>query len=555
MINAYVNGEMMELLAGVETKEALSDRKDVTIEFIDIAPLTAVISYEDDTAEISVYVRDELHTNKSIEMHGLSKNGIVEVDEGDDETVQIAFAVAEGINKYLVGKTILDQLNNVEDDSKGILFTQQDGKIISSVVEGKQRPALLCTTLFGAPRMVRPYGDEIADRFRIDSMSAEELEKAAEEGDDAAMEELAMAYLNGSDNFDEDPEKSFFWFEKSAQAGNSQSMFNAGLALAKGFGTERDFLKAAEWMEKAASAGDTDAVECAVDYKKLAEAWDKANSGDAQAQADLAAGLMKLGGSLEQAGEGRDYKESVMWAQKSVDQGNPDGCWTLALAYHHGRGVDEDMDKAIEFYQKGADLGSASCMHNLGCEYMSGKNINKDAHKGFELIKKAAENGNGLAMRDLGRCYQFANGTPGNMKKAVEWYEKALEIIDDPELEQKTMMFKMMANSDPSFAEDYPEDTGGEEYDSSKLLNDDVESVEKADNEQMDKYMTGMAPDAVTNAWKYEDELDMVGYLPNEIHGEAAWENLPRVNCKASEGDSKAIAILKELDDLNNSMQ
>ena len=44
------------------------------------------------------------------------------------------------------------------------------------------------------------------------------------------------------------------------------------------------------------------------------------------------------------------------------------------------------------------------------------------------------------------------------MKTAVEWYEKALEVIDDPELEQKTMMFKMMADADPSFGEDYPED-------------------------------------------------------------------------------------------------
>ena len=96
MINAYVNGEMMELLAGVEASNELSANRDVTIEFIDVAPLTAVITYKDATAEISIYVRDELHTNRSVEMHGLSKDGEVEVDKGDDETVQVAFAVAEG---------------------------------------------------------------------------------------------------------------------------------------------------------------------------------------------------------------------------------------------------------------------------------------------------------------------------------------------------------------------------------------------------------------------------------------------------------------------------
>ena len=73
------------------------------------------------------------------------------------------------------------------------------------------------------------------------------------------------------------------------------------------------------------------------------------------------------------------------------------------------------------------------------------------------MIKQAAEQGYGLAMRDLGRCYQFATGTPGNMKTAIEWYEKALEKIDDPELEQKTALFKTLADTDPEFYEDYPE--------------------------------------------------------------------------------------------------
>lgn len=241
---------------------------------------------------------------------------------------------------------------------------------------------------------------------------------------------------------------------------------------------------------------------------------------------------------------------------------------------------------------------------------MSGINLKKDYHKGFELIKAAAEQGYGLAMRDLGRCYQFANGTPGNMKTAIEWYEKALEVIDDPELEQKVMMFKMMGDMDEGFGEDYPEED--EDFDPSEIdgilgaifgaiaaldkyecelaeegllpgeptddgqfqrvhlkaeegdekaiallkqLDDmddeDEEDDEDEDDEEMDKYMTGIAPDAVTNAWKYEDELDEAGVLPDEPHGDAAWGELPRVHKKAEEGDAKAIKILKELDELN----
>lgn len=459
MINVYVNGNTITALAELELGLLLEDKQDIAVEFIDAAPLTAEVTYNEEGAEISIYVRDEMHTNSNIVLHGIAKNGEVVVDEGDEDTVKIAFAVAEGVNSFLYKNDMMEECLKLDFDMQGVLFETDDNEEIKAkIVEGKKRPALLCTTLFGAPRMVRPYSNEIMNQFALESMSFEDMEKNANAGEPSAMEYLAMLYLNGDDEIDVNPEKSYYWFVKLAETGDDQALFNVGLFTAKGFGTERDFVKAAEWMQKAAEKGDEDAEVCAAEYRKLADAIEKAKAGDAQSQADIACGLMKLGGALEQAGDSKDYEESVMWAEKAVAQGNLDGYWTLALAYHHGRGVDEDMDKAITLYQKGAELGSAACQHNLGCEYMSGMNVKKDTHKAFELIKMAAEQGYGLAMRDLGKCYQFANGTPGNMKKAVEWYEKALEIIDDSELAQKTEMFKMMADMDPSFDEDYPED-------------------------------------------------------------------------------------------------
>lgn len=69
----------------------------------------------------------------------------------------------------------------------------------------------------------------------------------------------------------------------------------------------------------------------------------------------------------------------------------------------------------------------------------------------------------------------------------------------------------------------------------------------------IDKYLTGVAPKAVSDAWKYEDELDKLGYLPDEVHGEIAWDYLPRVHKKASEGDKKALSVLDKLEKLENS--
>ena len=64
--------------------------------------------------------------------------------------------------------------------------------------------------------------------------------------------------------------------------------------------------------------------------------------------------------------------------------------------------------------------------------------------KGFALYMKSAEQGHGLAMKAVGVCYQFGEGVEDNMKEAIKWYEKALEVIDDPELARKVMVFKTL---------------------------------------------------------------------------------------------------------------
>ena len=59
-------------------------------------------------------------------------------------------------------------------------------------------------------------------------------------------------------------------------------------------------------MQRAADNGDEDAPALLEKYTKAAEAIKKIDSGDAQAQADLAGVLMALAGSLEQAGTTED---------------------------------------------------------------------------------------------------------------------------------------------------------------------------------------------------------------------------------------------------------
>lgn len=444
------------------------DYKDIdfTMDIIEI-PLFLIFSSDEENWTVKAMQRCEIYSHDDddeteegrVVVNKSSGDGKITIPEESSLDMEVFFVACIRLNSYLQENNLEEIAAKLDPESEGIMLYVEDDELKYKVVSGKERPDMICMTLFGTSETKRPYVEEIIENSEIEMMSFKEKLEAAEDGDNDAMHAVATVYLDGDEDegVEQDPVKALYWFEKAAEEGNSSSAFNAGLFYAKAYGTQRSFIKAAEWMDIAADDDDEVARSCAEEYRRLADASEKAKAGDAQAQADLAGGLMILARTLDQAGVAKDYEESVMWAKKSAAQGCPDGYWVLALAYHHGRGVDEDMDQAFELYRKGADAGSAPCRHSLGCGYIIGTDLKKDFHKGFEYIKAAAEQKYGLAMVDLGRCYQFAIGTPGNMKTAVEWYEKALEVLDDPELEHNVKVFKMIGKKDPGFGDDYPE--------------------------------------------------------------------------------------------------
>ena len=297
--------------------------------------------------------------------------------------------------------------------------------------------------------------DEVSAAWEREEMSIEEKRTAAETGDIDCMSDLARYYLEEED--ETNLEEAVYWLTKMAEAGNSFGMYNLSLCYAKGHGVERDFEKAVFYMEKAAKDGYEDALTVLEIFNRILSNIKNAKSGDAVAQAELADAYMIMGNSINFGDFKSDYKESVKWAKKAVSQNCANGMWVLALAYEHGRGVRKNMPKAIELYRQGAELGHSGCMNNLGQAYMEGKYVERNRLEAFRLFNASADLGYGIAMYNVGRCYQFAYGTKGNMKTAVEWFEKALEIIDDPELERKTETFKMMADADPEWGKDYDE--------------------------------------------------------------------------------------------------
>lgn len=449
MLNIFLENNVIGLLNNMDLDLDSVPFQDAIIELIEL-PLTCVAQKEEDTLNFQIYYRDEIKTNSSVYRSGIFRKGETLSTEKDDKFLVLLIATMKHALVYLKQEGILEQCTAMDENTSGVLLSEKDSQVNVTIVHGRSRPALQCTTLQGSVRSCRPYMDE----FMMDmTMSMEEKEAEAEAGDTVLMEQLAMMYLNG-DEVDQNPEKAVYWFRKLAETGDSNGMFNLALHYAKGFGVERDFNQAAYWMTQAAEHGDEDAPAITEKYAKAAVAQEKAAAGDAQAQADLAGVLMGLGGSLDQAGTGKDYEDAFTLAEKSAAQGNGDGIWTLALAYEHGRAVDKDAERAVELYRQGAEIGHAPSQHSLGCYYMRGEIVPKDEEKAFELILKSARQGYGLGMRSAGACYQFGNGVQDDMNTAIYWFEKYLENNSDPELEQKVALFKQLMQQEAQMGND-----------------------------------------------------------------------------------------------------
>ena len=69
------------------------------------------------------------------------------------------------------------------------------------------------------------------------------------------MLKLADEYFHGTPSRHADRTVAAYWYRKAAEAGVPEGMYNLGVCLLKGEGTDRNLYEAVEWFRKAADAG------------------------------------------------------------------------------------------------------------------------------------------------------------------------------------------------------------------------------------------------------------------------------------------------------------
>ena len=182
------------------------------------------------------------------------------------------------------------------------------------------------------------------------------IKRLAEKGCDQNQYELACMYHAGED-IQQDYEKAFYWYKKSAEQGNIYAQNNAAsMYVSDLLPGKKDYKKAFYWYSKSAERGDI------------------------LAQTSL--GRMYVEGR----GCSQDYKKALYWYNKAIDKKNGSAEYELGEMYAKGLGVLKDSKKAFQLYESAAYKNCIPAQKKLSDLYFKGVEQPQDYKKAYIWI-------------------------------------------------------------------------------------------------------------------------------------------------------------------------
>ena len=186
---------------------------------------------------------------------------------------------------------------------------------------------------------------------------------------------------------EQDYEKAFEWFLKSAQEGNKFAQYSLANLYYYGNGVEKDLSQAFLWYRKSSEQGQPYAPYA------VAQMYDK---GEYISQSEETAQ--------------RYYKVALSGFLELESKGQADDnlYYKLGAMYKKGLGTEIDIPKAIEYFEKSAE--NMWSTYQLGRLYLFGaEGVEKDKEKAVQWLTKSANDGNEYAQNMLDDMGHFEN--------------------------------------------------------------------------------------------------------------------------------------------------
>ena len=204
----------------------------------------------------------------------------------------------------------------------------------------------------------------------------------------------------------QDYEKAFEWFLKSAQEGNRFSQYSLGNLYYYGNGTDKDLSQAFQCYMKSAEQGQPYAAYAAAQMYNKGEYVSKDENQAQEYYKQALAGFLKL---------------------ESKDQADDNLYYKLGTMYKNGLGTDIDMHKAINYFMRSAELNNTNAKRMLALEYISGEYLKQDIEKGLAMLTGCADSGDTMSCYKIGKIYYKGEIVYKNLKMAEKYFLKAAE--------------------------------------------------------------------------------------------------------------------------------
>ena len=219
-----------------------------------------------------------------------------------------------------------------------------------------------------------------------------------------------------------------------AQSGDALAQARLARLLLDGRGGPADPAGAVDWLQKSATAGNTQAMVILGQLYLYGAAGLSADPEQGvalltrAARADNVPAMLLLG-KLYQSGQGvaQDASSAARLFQKAADAGNATAAFELSKHLSRGLGVDQDNAKALDYLTAAATAGLPEAELFLGLGYMTGQGVPLDKAAGIDWLLRAAQGGNPMAQRLLATSYLQGDGVAQNLPEAVRWMTAAAQ--------------------------------------------------------------------------------------------------------------------------------
>ena len=231
-------------------------------------------------------------------------------------------------------------------------------------------------------------------------------------------------------------EKAFEWFLKSAQEGNKFAQYSLANLYYYGNGAEKNLKEAFGWYMRSAKQGQPYASYAVAqmyskgeyvehDEKTAQEYYNQALSGFLKLEADGQADdnlFYKIGAMYKNGlGTEADMNKAIDYFKRSAELNNKNGLYEYGKALLLGENITQDIPKAMDCLEKAVRLGNLNAKRFLALEYISGEHIEQDIDKGIEMLTECAVGGDPLSCFLLGRIYFKGEFVNRNLSKAEKY--------------------------------------------------------------------------------------------------------------------------------------